>query len=180
MTARRGRATKKAPSVSIVVEEQRWRADPLAVRLMRKALRLALAAAPHPDYAPAGKTPAAVTILLADDRRLRALNAFFRGKDKPTNVLSFSPGQEDAGYLGDVALGFGVVAREARAQRKSFAEHAAHLAIHGVLHLFGYDHEKANDAKLMEALEIALLQRLGIADPYRPRAYTKRRKKALK
>jgi probable rRNA maturation factor len=172
------RAAKKVPSVSIVVAEPRWRADPSVVRLMRKALRLALASEPPPDHA-SGRTPPAVTILLADDRRLRGLNAFFRGKDQATNVLSFSPGREDAGYLGDIALGFGVVTREARAQRKSLAEHTAHLAIHGLLHLIGYDHEKANEAELMEAREIALLEQLGIADPYRPRAYTKRRKKAL-
>ena len=178
MTAQRRKTLKRAPSVSVVVDEPRWRAEPSALRLMRKAIRLGLSATPHPGHA-LPSLPSAVTVLLTHDRRLRELNAFFRGKDKATNVLSFSPGREDAGYLGDIALAFGVVAKEARSQRKTLAEHAAHLALHGVLHLLGYDHEIANEASRMEALEIALLEQLGIADPYRPRAYTKRRKKAL-
>ena len=179
MTAQRHKALKQAPSVSVVIDEPRWRAEPPVVRLMRKAVRLGLSAEPHPGHALPPAAASAVTVLLTDDRRLRALNAFFRGKDKATNVLSFSPGRDDAGYLGDIALAFGVVAKEARNQRKSLAEHAAHLALHGVLHLLGYDHENANEANQMEALEIALLEQLGVADPYRPRAYTKTRKKAL-
>ena len=75
-------------------------------------------------------------------------------------------------------MAYGVVKREARAQRKNFAAHAAHLALHGTLHLLGWNHEKANDARMMEALEIALLATLGIADPYAPRPYTAGRKAA--
>jgi probable rRNA maturation factor len=104
-----------------------------------------------------------VTILLADDKRLAALNRDFRGKDKPTNVLSF-PGQ--GGLGGDIAIAYGVTQTEARAAAKSFADHAIHLAVHGVLHLAGYDHERPKDAKLMEPLEVKILKRLGIADPY--------------
>src|ERR1051326_7619626 len=178
MTAQRRKARKQRPSLSIVIDEPRWRADPSAVRIMRKAIRLGLAAEPHPGHALPSAAASAVTVLLTHDGRLRELNAFFRGKNKTTNVLSFSPGSEDAGYLGDIALAFGVVAKEAQTQRKTMAEHAAHLAIHGVLHLLGYDHENANEAKRMEALEIALLEQLGIADPYRPRPYTTRRKRA--
>jgi probable rRNA maturation factor len=161
-----------------VVEDPRWRTDASVLRLVRKAIRLGLASEPHPGHALPLAAASPVTVLLTDDRRLRALNAFFRGKDKATNVLSFSPGRDDAGYLGDIALAFGVVAKEARSQRKALAGHAAHLAIHGVLHLLGYDHENANEAERMEALEIALLEQLGIGDPYRPRPYTMRRKKA--
>ena len=175
-------ARRKSPamrlSIAMVVDDPRWRADPSVVRGMRKAIRLALPSTPHPDHALAPAAASAVTVLLADDQRLRELNASFRGKDKPTNVLSFSPGRNDAGYLGDIALAYGVVAKEARSQRKALADHAAHLAIHGVLHLLGYDHEDGKEAERMEALEIALLQRLTIADPYRPRPYTTRRKKA--
>jgi probable rRNA maturation factor len=120
----------------------------------------------------------ALTILLSNDRKLRALNASFRKQDKPTNVLSFpSPGPADS-YRGDVALAYGVVAREARAQKKKFSDHAAHLAIHGTLHLLGFDHEKASDAKDMETLETELLAALGITDPYAPRPLTRPRKAA--
>ena len=116
--------------------------------------------------------PGKLTVLLTDDARLRALNAAFRGKDKATNVLSFPAPPSEALYLGDVALAYGVTEREARAQSKSFAAHAAHLVVHGILHLTGYDHEKARDARAMETLETAILARLGIADPYAPRPYT--------
>lgn len=178
MTARRRKARRQQPSLSIVIDEARWRDDPSTVRLMRKAIRLGLTAEPYADHALSPAAASAVTVLLTHDGRVRELNALFRGKDKTTNVLSFSPGSEDAAYLGDIALAFGVVAKEAQTQRKTMAEHAAHLALHGVLHLLGYDHEKATGAKRMEALEITLLGQLGIADPYRPRPYTTRRKRA--
>ena len=167
MTPARGKARKKPLSIALVVDDPRWRGDASVIRGMRKAIRLAATAQPHPDYL--SGAAAAVTVLLANDRRLRELNFSFRGKDKPTNVLSFSAAQNEDGYLGDLALAYGVVAKEARSQRKTLAEHAAHLAAHGVLHLLGYDHENAKDAGQMEALEIALMQRLGIADPYLPR-----------
>ncbi len=121
-----------------------------------------------------------VTILLSNNAKLRALNRSFRGKDKPTNVLSFAPA-DDPASLGDLAMAFQTVKSEARAQKKNLGDHAAHLAMHGTLHLLGYDHEKPSEARRMEALEIELLATLGIADPYRPRLraprpYTKRRK----
>ena len=106
---------------------------------------------------------------------MRALNASFRGKDKVTNVLSFSAA-DDPSSLGDIAMAYGLVKREARAQGKNFADHAAHLAMHGTLHLLGWDHEKAKDARRMEAVETQLLAGLGIADPYRARPYTGGRK----
>ena len=106
---------------------------------------------------------------------MRALNASFRGKDKVTNVLSFSAA-DDPSSLGDIAMAYGLVKREARAQGKNFADHAAHLAMHGTLHLLGWDHEKAKDARRMEAVETQLLAALGIADPYRARPYTGGRK----
>ena len=166
----RGRALapRKHAAISVVVEDARWRADSSVLPLIRRAARLALR----------GQARPALTILLADNAKLRALNASFRGKDKPTNVLSFpcaSPGEP---YLGDVALGHGVVAREARAQGKSLAAHAAHLVIHGILHLIGHDHEKPKDAQRMEALETSLLAKLAIPDPYAPRHCTKRGKAA--
>ena len=178
MTSRRGNVRNSPPSISLVIDEPRWRDDPATPPLIRKAVRRALKPAPGAGHALPPAMPSAVTVLLTGDRRLRELNANFRGKDKATNVLSFSPGGERAGYLGDIALAFGVVSKEARAQRKTLPEHAAHLVMHGVLHLLGYDHEKANDARRMEALEIALLEHLGIANPYVLRPYTTRRKKA--
>jgi probable rRNA maturation factor len=106
----------------------------------------------------------ALAVLLTDDAEMRALNAQWRGQDKPTNVLSF-PAPDGFG-LGDIALGHETVAREAAAQGKSLAAHTAHLLVHGFLHLLGYDHEGDGDAAEMEARERAILSVLGIADPY--------------
>jgi probable rRNA maturation factor len=165
----RPRARPKAPAIVLRIEEPRWREHASALRAIRRAARLGL---------PQEQSGKSVTILLTGDAKLRALNAAFRGKDAPTNVLSFPAAEDDPSSLGDIAMTYGVVRREARAQKKDFADHAAHLALHGTLHLLGYDHEKSKDAKLMEAREIALLASLGIADPYRPRPYTWGRKKA--
>src|SRR6185437_11937225 len=100
--------------------------------------------------------------------RVAALNAAFRGKDAPTNVLSF-PAAAGAAELGDIALAFGVCAREAAEQGKSLAHHLQHLTAHGVLHLLGYDHESDAEAEVMEAKERAILAGLGVADPYAAR-----------
>jgi probable rRNA maturation factor len=115
----------------------------------------------------AAKIPAraGITILLTGDGALKRLNRAFRGKDKPTNVLSFPADMPD--YRGDIAIAYGVTAAEAKAAGKRFSDHAAHLVVHGVLHLAGYDHIRAGDAKVMEPLEVKILARLGIADPYR-------------
>jgi probable rRNA maturation factor len=168
-----GRRRIQASAIAILVDDAHWRKDKTVVPLMRRAARLALATLPADLLPPGGEGE--VTILLTDDSRMRELNGQFRGKKRPTNVLSFVGHEEGAG-LGDIALGFGTVTREAREQGKSAAAHAAHLAAHGVLHLLGYDHENPKDAALMEALETALLAKLGIADPYAPRPFKKRRK----
>ena len=89
-----------------------------------------------------------------------------RGKDKPTNVLSFPAPPNREGYRGDIALALGVTRREAKLAGKVFADHAAHLVVHGILHLAGHDHIRARDAKVMEKLEIEILDGLGIANPY--------------
>ncbi len=140
--------------ITLVVEDANWR----KARGIQARLKLAAEAA-----ARAVKLKGEVTILLADDRRLAALNRDFRGKDKPTNVLSF-PGRDGLG--GDIAIAYGVTKAEAKDAAKNFADHAIHLAVHGVLHLAGYDHERPRDAKVMEPLEVKILKRLGIADPY--------------
>jgi probable rRNA maturation factor len=147
-------------SITLLVAEPGWRrVRGLSARLKRAA-KLALERA--------GRSDGAFTLLLADDAKLRALNLTFRAKDKPTNVLSFPARGKD--YLGDVAMAYGVTRREAREQKKSFADHATHLAVHGVLHLLGYDHETARAAKIMEPLEVAILSELGIGDPYARKA----------
>ena len=138
----------------LLIEDPIWRTH----RGLQARLKSAAEAA-----ATAAKLKGGYTILLAGDKRLRALNRDFRGKDKPTNVLSF-PGHND--YAGDIAIAYGVTSKEARAAGKSLADHAVHLAVHGVLHLAGYDHETPKDAKVMEPLEVKILKRLGIADPY--------------
>ncbi|MBL6853561.1 MAG: rRNA maturation RNase YbeY [Alphaproteobacteria bacterium] len=117
----------------------------------------------------AGKAPrnASLTILLTGDRQMKALNHDFRGTSKATNVLSFpaAPAAADD-YLGDVVLAYGVMGKEARAGDKRLVDHTAHLVIHGVLHLLGFDHVTQRKANLMEALETKILAQLGIADPY--------------
>lgn len=113
-----------------------------------------------------------VTLLLTGDDAIRELNARFRQKDVPTNVLSFpspvdSPASRERDvFLGDVALAYGVCAREAQEQGKSLAHHLQHLVAHGVLHLLGYDHMNDAEAEEMEGLERVVLAGLGIADPY--------------
>jgi probable rRNA maturation factor len=109
-------------------------------------------------------------ILLTDDAEMRALNKQWRGLDKPTDVLSFPgdapeiPGQPQ--YLGDIAVGYDTALRDAESMGRPFEAHMAHLLIHGFLHLLGYDHIEAEDAKVMEPLEVELLASLGWADPY--------------
>ena len=107
-----------------------------------------------------------ITVLLTDDATVQELNARFRGKHAPTNVLSFSAPATAAPHLGDVALAHGVCAREAMAQGKPLAHHLQHLVVHGVLHLLGLDHHADDEAEDMEARERAILLRLGIPDPY--------------
>ena len=114
--------------------------------------------------------------MLTDDAGIRTLNHDWRGIDKPTNVLSFpavalpgSGGQPRA--LGDIAIAYETTRREADSENKRFSDHLSHLAVHGFLHLIGYDHENEDDAEAMEALEVEILARLGIPDPYRDREW---------
>jgi probable rRNA maturation factor len=131
---------------------------PGAERLVRRAARAAIAGARR-----GGKK--SLTMALADDRQVRALNARDRKMNKPTNVLSYPSGAR--AFLGDVVLARQTVWREARSQGKAPADHVAHLVVHGTLHLLGYDHETGDaDAERMEALERRILATLGIADPY--------------
>ena len=141
--------------ITLLVEDPKWRSHPGLMARLTEAAEAARRSA---------RLKGGVTILLANDKKLKALNHNFRGFDKPTNVLSFPGG---AGYAGDIAIAYGVTSKEAKTAAKSFADHAAHLVVHGVLHLAGYDHEVPADAKVMEPLEAKILKRLGIADPYK-------------
>ena len=113
---------------------------------------------------------AALAILLTGDSQVRALNRRFRGKNQNTNVLSFPAPNSAGGYLGDVALAYGVTQKEALREGKRFSDHASHLVVHGVLHLLGFDHMRARDAAIMEPMETDILGELGIADPSAPEA----------
>lgn len=113
---------------------------------------------------------AEVSLLLVDDARMRTMNKEWREKDKPTNVLSFQSVPKDrlaaAPFLGDIVLACETVEREALDEGKTFDDHAAHLVVHGFLHLLGHDHMNDEEADVMEALETRILAGLGIADPY--------------
>ena len=141
--------------ITLLVEDPNWRAH----RGLQARLKQAAEAARRTARLKGG-----FCVLLADNKTLRRLNRDFRGKNKATNVLSF-PGSDN--HAGDIAIAHGVVRAEAKAAGKKFTDHAAHLVVHGVLHLAGYDHERPKDAKVMEPLEVKILARLGIADPYR-------------
>jgi probable rRNA maturation factor len=151
------RATRKRSrtTVDLVLLDPAWaKALPGVERLVRKAARAAT-----------NNRKLSLAVALADDRRVRTLNARDRRKDKPTNVLSYPSGERD--FLGDVVLARQTVWREANSQGKTAADHLSHLVVHGTLHLMGYDHETSEaDAERMEALERRILAKLGIADPY--------------
>ncbi len=113
---------------------------------------------------------AEVSLVFTDDARIRVLNRQYRGKDQPTNVLSFPAAPLAPGKLGpplgDIVMALETIAAESGAQRLDFADHVTHLIVHGFLHLIGYDHETDGEAAVMEWLETAILASLGIADPY--------------
>jgi probable rRNA maturation factor len=179
------------PKLSLAVSRlsPAWRrALPGGGGIARRAAWAALAGAASRD----GRRldgPAELSLVLADDALLHHLNHQYRGVDKPTNVLSFSggvgPGPVPSGFpgggagvpamLGDVVLAVETVAAEAAAQGKTMGDHFSHLVVHGVLHLLGYDHLTAAEAGAMESLEVEVLAGLGVADPYRQPARSRRR-----
>ena len=114
-----------------------------------------------------GEGTGAVAVALSSDADVEVLNRQFRGKPKPTNVLSFPAGEgAPDGFIGDVILAAETVRREADEQGVPLAHHVQHLVVHGILHLFGYDHISTADAERMEAIEISILSKLGVANPY--------------
>lgn len=156
--------------VDILQADEKWAALENASDLIHAAARAALLA--DPARPTAGTCE--VSILLENDTALQALNKQWRGKDKPTNVLSFPAPPTPAGLdlpdaessLGDIALSYDTLAAEALHEGKSLAAHLQHLVVHGMLHLQGYDHETPDEADEMEALERDILAGLGVADPY--------------
>ena len=153
--------------LDIMIEAGDWVRLPEAESLAQRAAEAALAAAEEDEAFEA-------SVMLTDDAQLQELNRTWRGKDRPTNVLSFpapeQPGATGPRHLGDIALAFETLARESEEESKEFAHHFAHLIIHGILHLLGYDHEVEAEAEIMEALEVKALASLGITDPYRDMA----------
>lgn len=107
-----------------------------------------------------------IALLLTDDDEMQQLNRDWRGKDMPTDVLSFPADPIEAPFLGDIAIGFGIASRDAATRGLPLASHLSHLVIHGYLHLLGHDHMEDTEAREMEALEVRALATLGIADPY--------------
>ena len=140
--------------IAVQLHTQEWKAK---LRPYCKTVREACWAALEPSGC-----HLELTVVLADDAMVKELNRDFRGKNKPTNVLSF-PGD---GHLGDIVLAFETVAREAEEQGKSIRAHTQHLLVHGVLHLLGYDHMKDDEAEHMEKKEIKILKKLGVTNPY--------------
>jgi probable rRNA maturation factor len=151
-------------SADVSVADERWlQLCARAEIYVQDAARAAVAAAEMHE-------PAVVGLILTDDAEQRRLNCEYRGKDAPTNVLSFPIGDAAPGgpvMLGDVVLAFETVAREAGEQQKPLADHLRHLVVHGVLHLLGFDHETDAEAEVMEARETEILAGLGVPDPYR-------------
>ncbi len=148
---------EQALEVDILANSELWRGH-------EDLLSRALAAAAQAE----GKF-GSVSLLLGDDASVAGLNQQFRGKAGPTNVLSFPPvpgAEAEPGFLGDIALAAETIVEQANFQGKLFEHHAAHLVVHGFLHLIGYDHEKPADAETMEARERTILASLGIEDPY--------------
>ncbi len=160
----RGRVTM-TPSIDIVHESPLWQAQPDVEPTLRRAIAEAAA--------DVSTNAAELAIVLTDDSRIRALNRVWRGVNKLTNVLSFpvkEPRADGApALLGDIVIAYETTAKEALAEGKPFLHHLAHLAVHGFLHLRGYDHLAEDEADTMERIERAILARLEVPDPYAAR-----------
>ena len=165
MTAGRAAPPEPEQPVEIVIACERWRsACPDIEELCGRAVHAVLAA----------HRPGEVSVLLDGNGRVRELNRTWRNRDAPTNVLAFPAGPAPSPAvphpLGSVVLAFETVRDESLEQGRAFRAHAAHLVVHGTLHLLGYDHASDGDAAAMERQESRILSGLGLADPHRERA----------
>jgi probable rRNA maturation factor len=164
MTTASVRTATQALTVDVLMESPQWDAQPGAEATVRCAIAQAAAVEGTADPA------AEVSVLLCDDAVIAALNARWRGRAEPTNVLSFPapPAGDPAtpAHLGDIAIACETVIRGAQEQGRPVSQHLAHLAVHGFLHLLGYDHGTDGEAERMEQLEREILASLGIPDPY--------------
>jgi probable rRNA maturation factor len=159
------------PITEVLVVADCWQDEPDAEAVIQRAIAAAA------ETVDADVADAELAVMLTDDSGIRTLNSNWRGVDKPTNVLSFPALQPDGGrreddaprMLGDIAIAYQTMRREADEEQKPFDHHLSHLAVHGFLHLIGYDHETDDDADAMETLEQEILAQLGIADPYADR-----------
>jgi probable rRNA maturation factor len=159
------------PIIEVIVAADCWQDQPDAEAVVQRAI----AAAAQISGADVGD--AEIAVMLTDDAGIRTLNNNWRGFDKPTNVLSFpalqptGPAHDDdpPRMLGDIAIAYQTMRREADDEQKPFEHHLSHLTVHGFLHLIGYDHETDDEAEEMEALETEILAQLGIPDPYADR-----------
>jgi len=164
-------ASLALPITEVLVVADCWQAEPGAEAVIQRAIAVAA------EMADADTGAAELAVMLTDDAGIRTLNNNWRGIDKPTNVLSFPAlpptgprGEDDAPrMLGDIAIAYETTRKEADDEQKPFDHHLSHLAVHGFLHLIGYDHENDDDAEAMETLEQAILAQLGIPDPYADR-----------
>jgi len=151
-----------APAIDIQVASLLWKAQPLAEQTVRAAIAAAAAALSTAD--------GEVSILLTDDKAIRALNRDWRGIDKPTNVLSFPAPDATPGatpkMLGDIVMAYETLAQECDDEGRVFLHHLAHLTVHGFLHLIGYDHQTDAQADEMEGLESKIMTRMNLPDPY--------------
>jgi probable rRNA maturation factor len=160
------RGKDKGVQIEVIARSARWRKQPRAAAIVKTAVRAAAKAVSTPR--------AELAIVLCDDSAIRALNRRWRGKKAPTDVLSFpaaAPGEKrpETPYIGDIVIAYETVAREAAAEGKPFKHHLAHLAVHGFLHLLGYDHQNDREARRMERTERTILKRIAVPDPYAPR-----------
>ena len=149
---------RPAPVIDIVIESPLWRDESNADAVVRRAIAQAAEMA-------GAAGPKELAVMLCDDAAMRELNGRWRGRPEPTNVLSF-PAARGSDTLGDIAIAYETTAREAETEGMPFAAHLAHLAVHGFLHLLGYDHQSDAEAAAMERLEAAILARLSVPDPY--------------
>ena len=157
--------------IQIAIETEGWAQEAELESLAGKVLETAAEYLRSEEKQPFPAMPIEVSLVFSNDEQVRAVNAEWRGQDKPTNVLSFPafplvPGGKPGPMLGDIILARETVEREAGELEKSFTDHLTHLMVHGFLHLFGYDHMDGEEAERMESLETRILASLGLSDPY--------------